>query len=62
MASETVSLYNVDFTAMCRSSISDVFIFNVKSQRIIVRNCPNDGSSSKRAALSGFHLAQLNTS
>jgi len=62
MASETVSLYNVDFIAMCRSSISDVFIFNVKSQRIIVRKCPNDGSSSNRAALSGFHLAQLNTS
>lgn len=60
--SETVSLYNVDFIEMCRSSISDVYIFNVKSQRILIRNCPNDGSSSKRAALSGFHLAKLNTS
>jgi hypothetical protein len=59
---ETVQLYNVDFSAMCRSSINDVYIFNVKSQRILVRNCPNDGSSNKRAALSGFHLAQLNTS
>jgi hypothetical protein len=59
---ETVSLYNVDFKEMCRSSINDVYIFNVKSQRILVRNCPNDGSSSKRAALSGWHLTQLNTS
>jgi hypothetical protein len=59
---ETVSLYNVDFTAMCRSNINDVYIFNAKSQRILMRNCPNDGSISKRAALSGFHLAQLNNS
>jgi len=62
MASETVSLYNADFKEMCRSNISDVFIFNFNSQRILIRNCPNDGSSSKRAALSGFHLAKLNTS
>ncbi len=62
MTSETVQLYNVDFIEMCRSSINDVFIFNVKSQRILVRNSPNDGSSNKRAALSGFHLAKLNTS
>jgi hypothetical protein len=59
---ETLQLYNVDFSAMCRSIINDVYIFNVKSQRILVRYAPNDGSSSKKAALSGYHLAQLNTS
>ena len=58
---ETATLYNVDFREMCRSSINDVYIFNVNSRRILVRNCPNDGSSSRRAALSGWHLAQLNT-
>ena len=58
---ETVQLNNVDFREMCRSSINDVYIFNATSRRILVRNCPNDGSSSRRAALSGWHLAQLNT-
>lgn len=58
---ETVSLYNVNFLAMCRSNINDVYIYNSSSNRILIRKCPNDGSSNKRAALSGLHLAQLNT-
>jgi len=58
---ETVSLYNVIFLAMCRSNINDVYIYNASSKRILIRKCPNDGSSNKRAALSGLHLAQLNT-
>lgn len=58
---ETVSLYNVIFLAMCRSNINDVYIYNAISNRILIRKCPNDGSSNKRAALSGLHLAQLNT-
>lgn len=59
---ETVQLYNVDFKEMCRSSTNDVFIFNTNSQRILIRNGPNDGSSSRKAAASGWHLAKLNTS
>lgn len=58
---EQVSLYNVDFITMCKNNINDVYIFNAISQRILIRKCPNDGSSSERAALSGWHLAQLNT-
>jgi len=58
---ETVQLYNVDFKEMCRSSTNDVFIFNTNSQRILIRNGPNDGSSSRKAAASGWHLARLNT-
>jgi len=40
---ETVSLYNVNFLAMCKSNINDVYIYNNRSNKILIRKCTNDG-------------------
>lgn len=57
---ETVLVKDVDYREMCASNKHDSYLYDYTKGAILIKRGPNDGSCIEKAALSGWHLAQLN--